>query len=60
MSNMKKLFNESLIEMTAEEMEQTRGGIHWIFPSLAFQMVMEIVDGSFFSDIDKGYNQIMK
>ena len=46
--------NVKLYDLKKNEMMCINGG--WLGPSIFFQIAMEILDGTFFSDIEKGYN----
>lgn len=41
-------------EMNDVQMREVNGGI---WQALLFQVAMELIDGSFFSDIQRGYNE---
>ncbi len=44
-----------LTEMNETELREVDGG--WIGAAVLFQLAMEVLDGSFFSDFSKGYNE---
>lgn len=48
--------NVKLNDLKENEMMCINGGAGWLGPSIIFQIAMEILDGTFFSDIEKGYN----
>ena len=48
--------SNQFVELSAQEVKEVNGG--WIIQALLFQVVMEIIDGDFFSDIKKGFNEI--
>lgn len=43
------------MELNAQELEDFNGG--WIVPALLFQLAMEVIDGSFFDDVARGYRE---
>lgn len=50
--------NLEFMELNAQELEDVNGGISWLGPIL-FQIAMELIDGNFFSDIKKGFNEVV-
>lgn len=46
------LNNYDVEEITTQEKTDTNGG--WLLPSILFQVVMEIIDGTLVSDFEKG------
>ncbi len=42
-----------MTELNEQEIKDANGG-GWFWPAVLFQVAMELFDGSFFSDIEKG------
>jgi hypothetical protein len=43
------------INLDVQELQSVNGG--WILPALLFQLAMEVIDGSFFEDVSRGYRE---
>lgn len=43
------------INLDVQDLKNVRGG--WILPALLFQLAMEVIDGSFFADVSRGYRE---
>lgn len=47
------------VELKAQEIKEVNGGIFQaIGAAILFQLAMEVLDGTFFSDSEKGYNEV--
>jgi hypothetical protein len=52
-----------LVKLDVKELDNTQlldisGGAAWLLPAIGFQVLMEVIDGSFFEDVKKGYNEV--
>lgn len=43
------------MELYAQELEKVNGG--WLGPVVLFQLAMEVLDGTFWNDVVRGYKE---
>lgn len=43
------------MELNAQELESINGG--WLGPVILFQLAMEVLDGTFWDDVVRGYKE---